>query len=292
MSASPVGGGSKTRSVRVEPRGGVAGRTIAQLMDLTDRRALVTGGAGHLGRVVADTLVELGATVVVSDRDEATCRTVAESLCRRRADAAIGLVSDLTDESATRALARDTAKRLGGLDIVVHCAAHVGAASHVKGWAVPFEQQTIEAWDMGLRVNLTAPFIIAQEAREALARSGHGSIILVGSIYGVVAPDHRLYAGTSMAHPGAYSASKGGITQLTRYLASTLAPRVRVNAVSPGGIWRQQPEVFRERYEARTPLARMAVEEDMKGAIAYLASDLSAYVTGQNLLVDGGWTVW
>jgi len=95
-----------------------------------------------------------------------------------------------------------------------------------------------------------------------------------------------------MANPAGYNASKGGVLQLTRYLATVLAPRTRVNAISPGGVWRQQPDVFRQRYEARTPLARMAAEEDLKGAVAYLASDLSAYVTGQNLVVDGGWTAW
>ena len=95
-----------------------------------------------------------------------------------------------------------------------------------------------------------------------------------------------------MANPAGFGASKGGLLQLTRYLATTLAPRVRVNCISPGGVWRDQPSGFRERYESRTPLGRMATEEDIKGAVAYLASDLSAYVTGQNLVVDGGWTIW
>ena len=95
-----------------------------------------------------------------------------------------------------------------------------------------------------------------------------------------------------MANPAGYAASKGGLLQLTRYLATLLAPRVRVNAISPGGVWRDQPEAFHQRYLARTPLGRMATEEDLKGAIAYLASDLSAYVTGHNLVVDGGWTAW
>ena len=95
-----------------------------------------------------------------------------------------------------------------------------------------------------------------------------------------------------MANPAGYGASKGGVLQLMKYLATNLAPYVRVNAVSPGGVWRQQPNIFRQRYEARTPLGRMATEEDLKGAVAYLASDLSSYVTGHNLVVDGGWTVW
>ena len=102
----------------------------------------------------------------------------------------------------------------------------------------------------------------------------------------------RLYEGTVMGNPAAYGASKGGLLQLTRWLATVMAPAVRVNAITPGGVWRNQPEPFRTRYEERTPLRRMATEEDLKGAIAYLASDLSSYVTGHNLVVDGGWTTW
>jgi NAD(P)-dependent dehydrogenase (short-subunit alcohol dehydrogenase family) len=101
-----------------------------------------------------------------------------------------------------------------------------------------------------------------------------------------------LYADTTMANPAGYGASKGGLLQLTRYLATVLAPEVRVNAISPGGIWRNQPDIFRERYENRTPLQRMGTEEDLKGVVMFLSSDLSAYVTGQNLVVDGGWTAW
>jgi NAD(P)-dependent dehydrogenase (short-subunit alcohol dehydrogenase family) len=137
-----------------------------------------------------------------------------------------------------------------------------------------------------------AAFALVQEARNALAASGRGSVILVSSTYGVVGPDFRIYEDTPIHHPLGYSASKGAIVQLTRALATALAPRVRVNALSPGGVKRGQPEIFVHRYESRTPLARMAREEDYKGAIAYLASDLSAYVTGQNLIVDGGWTAW
>jgi NAD(P)-dependent dehydrogenase (short-subunit alcohol dehydrogenase family) len=101
-----------------------------------------------------------------------------------------------------------------------------------------------------------------------------------------------LYEGTAMGNPAAYAASKGGLLQLTRWLATTVAPQVRVNSISPGGVWRNQPESFVERYKARTPLARMATEDDFRGAIAFLASDLSGYVTGQDLAVDGGWGVW
>jgi NAD(P)-dependent dehydrogenase (short-subunit alcohol dehydrogenase family) len=260
-------------------------------MDLTGRRALVTGGAGHIGFVAAEALLELGAAVAVLDREEAACRQRARALSRGRAKQAIPVAADLTDEAATRRAIQRVLKELGGLDILIHCAAYVGTTK-VDGWACSFEDQTVAAWDAALRVNVTSAFVMVQEAREALAASGHGSVIFFASTYGLVGPDLRLYAGTEMANPAGYGASKGGLLQLMRHLATTLAPRVRVNAISPGGVWRNQPEVFHQRYVSRTPLGRMAREEDLKGAVAYLASDLSAYVTGHNLVVDGGWTVW
>jgi NAD(P)-dependent dehydrogenase (short-subunit alcohol dehydrogenase family) len=162
----------------------------------------------------------------------------------------------------------------------------------MDGWAVPFGEQTVEAWDRALRVNLTSAFVLVQEARDLLGASGAGSVILFGSIYGQVGPDRSLYEGTSIANPAAYGASKGAIAQLARTLATTLAPSVRVYVITPGGIERGQPDAFVSRFRARTPLARMAVEEDVKGAVAFLASNLSAYVTGQEIVVDGGWTVW
>ena len=250
-------------------------RRLRELGDLSGRRALVAGGAGHLGRACVDALAELGAEVAVVDVEP-------------EGDA---IRADLADEREARRAVHEAAGRLGGLDVLVHCAALVGQ-DELPGWSVPFAEQTVEAWDAALRVNLTSAFVLVHEAREQLAASGHGSVILFGSIYGVVGPDAALYEGTTMANPTAYGASKGGLLQLVRYLATTLAPRVRVNAISPGGVERGQPATFVERYTARTPLGRMATEEDVKGAVAFLASDLSAYVTGHNLVVDGGWTAW
>lgn len=267
-------------------------RKLAELMDLSERRGLVTGGAGHIGLAACEAMLELGATIAVLDVEKAACEKRVEELSQLRPDSAVAVPCDLRDEAATRQAVRDIINRLGGLDIVVHCAAYVGTTS-MSGWAVPFEQQTVAAWEAAMQVNLTSAFVIVQETRQALSSSGHGSVIFFGSTYGVVGPDIRLYEGTSMGRqPAGYAASKGGLLQLTRYLATVLAPRVRVNAITPGGVWRGQPDLFHQRYIARTPLERMAGEEDLKGAVAYLASDLSGYVTGQNVIVDGGWTAW
>jgi NAD(P)-dependent dehydrogenase (short-subunit alcohol dehydrogenase family) len=265
-------------------------RTIRQLFQLDGRVALITGGAGHIGLACGEALAELGARVVVVDREQAACDARAQDLAARFGVEAFGLVADLERPDACTTAVAVTLSRMGRLDVLVNNAAYTGA-SDVPGYAVPLPAQTVDAWNAALRVNLTAPFVLSQAAFPELARHA-GCIVNVGSIYGTVGPHNDLYEGTDMANPAAYAAAKGGLAQLTRYLATAMAPEVRVNCVSPGGVARGQPSAFVERYEARTPLGRMATEEDFKGAFAYLASDASAYVTGQNLLVDGGWTAW
>jgi NAD(P)-dependent dehydrogenase (short-subunit alcohol dehydrogenase family) len=150
----------------------------------------------------------------------------------------------------------------------------------------------VETWRRALEVNLTAVFDLCQRLTPLLQKSKGANIINICSIYGQYGPDWRLYEGTTLGNPAAYGASKGGVIQLTRWLATTLAPAVRVNSISPGGISRGQAEEFVARYVSRTPMGRMATEDDFRGAVAYLASDLSSYMTGQNLAVDGGWGAW
>jgi NAD(P)-dependent dehydrogenase (short-subunit alcohol dehydrogenase family) len=258
-------------------------RPITELISLKGRVALITGGAGHIGRAIGDAFEELGAHVVVADRQAPTGTTAAAG--RRWLDV------DLRVEAATRALVPAVIGQSGRLDILVHCAAYLGDTA-IPGWSAPLAEQTVAAWDEAFRVNLTAAFALTQEARAPLTQSGRGSVIFVSSIYGVTAPDPALYAGTSMQNPAAYGASKAALNQLARHLATHYAPAIRVNTITPGGIARNYPDAFVQRYVGRTPLARMGTEEDVKGAAAYLASDMSAYVTGQNLVVDGGWTVW
>jgi NAD(P)-dependent dehydrogenase (short-subunit alcohol dehydrogenase family) len=268
-------------------------RSIHDLVSLRGRSALVTGGAGHIGLAAAEALLEAGAKVALLDLDAAAAAHCAEQFDARWPGMTLPIGCDLSDEAATRGAARQVIAAMQGLDILVHSAAFVGTTK-MAGWAVPFADQTVVAWDAGMRVNLTSAFVLTQEARQALAASGRGSVIFVSSIYGLVGSDTAVYEGTAMNADRvlAYSASKGGLLQLMRHLSTLLAPAVRVNAISPGGIERGQPEAFRRQFAARTPLKRMGTEEDMKGAVAYLASDLSAYVTGQNMVVDGGWTAW
>ncbi len=265
--------------------------TLKQLGDLKGRTALVTGAAGGLGGVIADTLAEMGANLYLVDKPgselEAVCRQIESSWSVQVVD----LQADLEQAEQRRTLVEQVLARGLGLDVLVNNAAFVGT-SGLAGWAVPFEQQSLETWRRALEVNLTSVFDLCQGFATALRASGGGSIVNIASIYGEHGPDWRLYEGTTMGNPAAYGVSKGGLIQFTRWLATTLAPDVRVNSISPGGISRGQSEDFVARYVARTPMRRMANEDDFRGAVAYFASDLSRYVTGQNLSVDGGWGAW
>jgi len=264
----------------------VSVRSVRELQELSGRVVAITGGAGHVGRAFAETAAELGATVALLDLP-GRAQPAALTLGERHH----GVDVDLSKPERAGEAAREVLERCGRLDVLVHCASLVGT-SGLPGWAVPVEQQTLPAWQQALDVNLSSAFALTQAVLPALRAHGNGAVIFVGSIYGVVGPDWRLYEGTELGNPAAYAATKGALLQLVRWYATTLAPAVRVNAISPGGIWRDTPEPFLSRYVERTPMQRMATEEDLKGAFAYLASDMSRYVTGQNLVVDGGWTSW
>jgi len=265
--------------------------TIQELMNLKGRRALITGAAGGLGSVMAHTLAELGADLILVDRPGVDFGPLAASLKTLWGVKVWHYYCDLEKNDERLELLELIENEHKLLNVLINNAAFVGATD-LKGWATSFEEQTIETWRRALEVNLTAPFHLSQGLTPLLKRSTGASIINIGSIYGEYGPDWELYENTTMANPAAYGASKGGLNQLTRWLATTLAPDIRVNAISPGGIFRNQPDIFVKRYESRTPLRRMANEDDFRGATAYLASDMSSYVSGQVLSVDGGWGSW
>ena len=199
---------------------------------------------------------------------------------------------DLSDKQEVSRISEVVKDTLGGLDILVNCAAMVGT-DEVKGWVDPVESQSEEVWRDALEINLTVPFVITKHLISVLNESSSPSVINIGSIYGVLGPDWSLYSsGDIKGTPAAYAASKGGLMQLTRWLATSLAPTIRVNAIVPGGVERNTPVRFKKEYEKKTPLKRLAKEEDIKGISVFLASDASSYITGQCIMVDGGWSVW
>lgn len=265
--------------------------TLQQLMGMQERRVLITGATGALGRVMADTLAELGATLLLVDLPGSDFESLEFDLSKKWKSTVQSIACDLELEEDRIALIEKVKEDGLGLNCLINNAAFVGV-SDLQGWVVPFEEQSVNVWRRALEVNLTAAFHLSQGFTPELRRGEGGNIINITSIYGEFGPDWRMYEGTAMGNPAAYGASKGGLVQFTRWLATTIAPDVRVNAISPGGVFRNQPELFVKRYEERTPLGRMAEEDDFRGAIAYLASGMSQYMTGQILRIDGGWSTW
>ena len=264
---------------------------LKELSNMRGRRVLITGGTGHLGRVMAETLAELGASIICLDRPGSDFATIEDRLSKNWGTECLSIPCDLESEEDRKGAIHQIKSDQKGLNCLINNAAFAGT-NQLEGWVTPFEQQSLQTWRRAIEVNLTAPFHLSQALVPELKAAAGANILNITSILGALGPDWRLYEGTSMGTPAAYGASKGGLSQLTRWLATTLAPDIRVNAISPGGLFRNQPDKFVQRYVARTPLARMATEEDFRGAVAYISSDMARYVTGQVLQVDGGWGTW
>jgi len=256
---------------------------------MKDSVLLITGGAGHIGRAVARSMAAGGCHVAILDKDGTGARKFTAALEQEFAVRTMALDDDLSASETFAAVKGQIAEKFGRLDFLVNNAAFY---DDVPGWGVPFEDEGYDAWLAVMKVNLLAPFFLVQSLAPLLRASPHGSVVNVSSIYGIVGPDHSLYEGTTMTNPAAYAASKGGLCQLTRWLSTVLAPDVRVNTVTPGGVARGQNETFVARYNKKTPMQRMATEADIASAIAHLLSPASSYITGHNLVVDGGWTAW
>ena len=261
----------------------------AMYEDLNGKTVLITGSLGFLGRALCIAFANQGANLILIDRIPVD-QVFMDDLQQRGIEIDFFQVDFESQESRTAVISEINSK-YSTLDILINNAAFVGTTDAL-GWAVPFAEQSIETWRKALEVNLTTPFHLVQGLFGLLQKSDSPAVVNLGSIYGTHGPDWEMYAGTSMGNPAAYSASKGGLIQLTRWLATTLGPRVRVNCVSPGGISRNQDEKFVQKYAARTPLARMAEEDDIVSAILFLSSLSSNYITGQNVEVDGGWGTW
>ena len=261
---------------------------------LRRRVAMVTGALGLLGKQHCEALARSGATVVATDLDGEGCAALASDLEARFGVPALGERLDVTSVSQVDELAAKLGKRFGALDVLVNNAA-------IDDKVVPgvplvrFEDYDVEHFRRQLDVNVTGVFLCCQRFGAQMAERGSGSIVNVASTYGLVAPDQSLYRrpdGTQALFKGpAYPASKAAVIQLTRYLAAYYGSRqVRVNALVPGGVEAGQEPCFRAAYSARTALGRMAMPDDYQGALVFLASEASAYMTGAVLVLDGGFT--
>ncbi|MBA4391140.1 MAG: short-chain dehydrogenase [Syntrophus sp. (in: bacteria)] len=250
------------------------------LFSCKDKVALVTGGLGLIGKEIVRGLNDFGASVCVADIDERQMKGL-ENL------AAVNFQHlDITSENSIGQTLEAVIDQFTKIDILVNC-----AYPRTGDWGARCEDVIFDSWKMNLNSHLGGYFLCCQKTAEQMKLQGGGSIINFASIYGVVAPDFSIYEGTPMTMPVAYSAIKGGVIAFSKYMSSYYAKdNIRVNCVSSGGVFDSQPEGFVEKYTAKTPLGRMGTPKDMVGAVLYLASDASLYVTGHNLVVDGGWT--
>lgn len=265
------------------------------LFSLKGKVALVTGGVGLLGREHGKALSEAGAHVVVCDMDQTACESVAKELPGEH----LGLRLNVNDKSSVETALSTVRKRFDGIDILINNAAvndkfesPIAAAEQSK-----LENYPEALWRQMIDVNVTGVFLCSQVIGSDMARRGKGSIINIASTYGMVGPDQSIYQRPDGSQPfyksAAYITSKGAVISMTRFLATYWGRQgVRVNSLSPGGVENCQDEYFVKNYSAKTPLGRMANPSDYKGAVLFLASEASSYMTGSNLVVDGGWTAW
>lgn len=252
---------------------------------------IVTGGLGNIGNKLINRLVKQNNIVIIIDRDSQKFNALVKSKILKNANQITfkkcNLESELERKTTIESILTDHQE----IDCLINNAAYV-SNNNFQGWNETFVEQNLDIWRRALEVNLTAPFHFARDFLAPLSNAIDGNIINISSIYGQVGPNWDLYKNTNMGNPAAYSVSKGGLEQLTRWLATTLAPDVRVNCIAPGGIFRNQEAAFVKRYEEKTPMRRMGKESDIVGAIEFLSGDNAKYITGQTLNVDGGFTVW
>lgn len=261
--------------------------------DLSGEVVALTGAAGILGSGYTRALARCGARVALLERNVEAARALVREINAAHGEVAIAVEADVGDLASLQDARMRIEATWGPASVLIN-----NAATKTPGFFEPFETFRLEDWDEVMRVNSTGTMLGCQVFGTGMAQRGRGSIVNILSVYGIVAPDQRIYEGSSyegraINTPAVYSASKAAVWGLTRYLASYWGARgVRVNAVTPGGVFSGQNDVFVQRYSARVPLGRMAERDELTGAILYLASAASSYVTGHNLVVDGGLTVW
>ncbi len=264
---------------------------------LDNRVALVTGAAGLLGKEFCRTLAQAGARVAMADIEADKVSKYASEL-QSDGHVVAGITVDITKKKSVDSLAEQVLEMFNTVDILVNSAAVDPKfdPSQTSAHSFTFENYPLNQWRQALEVNLTGMFLVTQAISSAMLDRGKGSIINICSTYGLVGPDQRIYPGEGASKqykPVHYSVTKAGVLGLTRYLASYYSgTEIRVNALTPGGVYNDHDDEFVKAYSARTILGRMARSDEMNGALLYLASDASSYMTGANLVVDGGWTAW
>lgn len=268
-----------------------------QLFSLKNKNAIITGAMGILGKRFCSGLAEFGANVALVDLDQDAVDKFALELSDDYGIKAVGIACDISSPESVRNMVAKSVTELGEVNILHNNAA--GKSNDLDAFFAPFEEYSLEQWREIMSVNIDGMFLVAQAVGKQMVVQGKGgSIIQTASIYGIMAPDQRIYEGSfylgrQINTPAVYSASKAAVVGLTKYLATYWSEKgIRVNTLTPGGVESGQNQDFKRNYSARIPLGRMAERDEMVGALIYLASDASSYVTGHNLIVDGGLQAW
>lgn len=268
-----------------------------RMFDLRGRRALLTGGCGVLGPTLADALADMGATVAILDIEDREATSLASEIASRHGVSAFGVRCDVSDASCVSAAVRHATNALGGVDILVSAAQ--ASIPDPQAYFAPYESFDLAQWRERMAVDLDGTFLVSQAVGTQMARQGTGgTMVLIGSIYGSMAPDQRIYEGAEyrgapINTTAVYAAAKAGVAGLVRWLSSWGADKgIRANTLVPGGVESGQNKTFVGRYSARVPMGRMATREEIAGAMLWLVSDASSYVTGQTIHVDGGLSAW
>jgi len=261
---------------------------VMELFSLKGKVAIITGGAGHLGSAVSEGLAEAGADVVIASKNENRCKTLAEKLSKKYNIHAIGMALDIRSMDIVKNCLKKINHEMGAIDILVNNASF--------GKPNTLESMTEQEWLVGIDGTIHGVFRCTQAVIPYMEAQRHGVIINISSMYGIVSPDPRIYGDSGYDNPSNYGAGKAAILQFTKYAACHLATKgIRVNAISPGPFPNpdvQKNQWFISNLRNKVPLRRIGEPGDLKGATIFLASEASSYITGQNILVDGGWTVW
>jgi NAD(P)-dependent dehydrogenase (short-subunit alcohol dehydrogenase family) len=261
------------------------------LFNLDGKVAIVTGGAGLLAAEHAIALCEFGAHVILADLNLEKCELAIAELLKDGYSVSAAQC-DVTQKQSWENLREHALNKYGKIDILINNAGFTNQSKSAN-FDASFENFPLEDWNAIMNVNLTGTFLGCQVLGKEMLSQQKGSIINIASLYGVVSPNHKIYPGTGISQPVAYSVSKHGVVSLTKYLATLWADKgVRVNALTPGGIWNGHEGLFFERFKQLNPIGRMSDKSELRGGIVYLASDASSHVIGHNLIIDGGWTAW
>ena len=268
-----------------------------KIFNLKNKVSIVTGATGMLGKEFALGLSQSGSKVAIVDLDRTKARKLAQSITKKYNIKCIGVSCDVSNEEDVSEMVETVEKNLGKIDILVNNAATKGKS--LDEYFKPLEKYNLETWKEIMSVNLDGMYIVAKEVGLRMAKRKKGSIIQTASIYSSnMASDQRIYKGSRYLNreintPTVYSVSKSGVVGLTIHLASYWAKyNIRVNTISPGGVYSGQNSKFVENYSKRVPMNRMANKDEIVGTVIYLASDASSYVTGQNIYIDGGLSAW